>query len=44
MLAALSFVERYAWFGLPSTGDSGTGLYRADGTLTAAGRAYRAAR
>jgi RNA polymerase sigma factor (sigma-70 family) len=44
MLGSLSFVERYAWFGLPSTGDSGTGLYRADGTLTAAGRAYRAAR
>jgi RNA polymerase sigma factor (sigma-70 family) len=44
MLASLSYVERYAWFGLPSTRDSGTGLYRADGTLTAAGRAYRAAR
>jgi RNA polymerase sigma factor (sigma-70 family) len=43
MLASLSFVERYAWFGLPATGDSGTGLYRADGTLTPAGRAYRAA-
>ena len=43
-LGPLSFVERYAWFGLPSTRDSGTGLYRADGTLTAAGRAYRAAR
>jgi hypothetical protein len=44
MLASLSFVERYAWFGLPSTEDSGTGLYRADRTLTAAGKAYRAAR
>ncbi|GIJ76638.1 RNA polymerase sigma factor, sigma-70 family [Micromonospora phaseoli] len=43
MLEDLPYVQRYAWFGLPATADSGTGLYRADGQLTAAGRAYRAA-
>jgi putative glycosyl hydrolase len=41
MLESLSFVERYAWFALPATDDSGTGLYRSDGTATAAGAAYR---
>jgi hypothetical protein len=43
MLEGLSYVQRYAWFGLPATSTSHTGLYRADGTLTAAGRAYRTA-
>jgi hypothetical protein len=39
-----SFVERYAWFGLPAVGDSvDFGLYRTSSTPTAAGRAYRAA-
>ncbi len=37
-----SSAERYAWFGLPATADSKTGLYRASGSLTAAGQAYRA--
>ena len=46
MLAGLSFVERYAWFSLatPDEGGDGTGLYRPDGTPTAAGAAYRTAR
>ena len=45
MLEHLAFVERYAWFSLPtpSEGGDGTGLYRPDGTRTLAGRAYRAA-
>jgi hypothetical protein len=43
MLQGLSYVERYAWFGLPATAGSGTGLYRASGSLTPAGQAYRAA-
>jgi len=39
-----TFVERYAWFGLPAVGDSvAFGLYRDSSTPTAAGRAYRAA-
>ncbi len=43
MLHGLSYVERYAWFGLPAEAESKTGLYRASGSLTAAGQAYRAA-
>lgn len=43
MLQGLSYVEWYAWFGLPATAGSGTGLYRASGSLTPAGQAYRAA-
>jgi hypothetical protein len=44
MLEQLSFVERYAWFALPTPqGRDGTGLYRDGGTPTAAGIAYRAA-
>ncbi|WP_113702931.1 glycoside hydrolase family protein [Nonomuraea lactucae] len=43
MLASLPYVQRYAWFGLPSeTGKPGSGLFRADGTPTAAGRAFQA--
>jgi hypothetical protein len=44
MLESLSFVERYAWFALP-TSDSGnaTGLYRDGSSPTAAGVAYRTA-
>ncbi|GAA2715738.1 sigma-70 family RNA polymerase sigma factor [Actinoplanes palleronii] len=39
-----SFVERYAWFGLPAVGDSvDFGLYRDGTTPTEAGKAYRAA-
>ncbi|MDT5025157.1 MAG: hypothetical protein QOE61_1583 [Micromonosporaceae bacterium] len=43
MLAGLSYVERYAWFALPATDGSGTGLYVDARTPTAAGAAYRAA-
>jgi RNA polymerase sigma factor (sigma-70 family) len=39
-----SFVQRYAWFGLPAVGDSvDFGLYRDGSTPTEAGKAYRAA-
>jgi len=39
-----SFVERYAWFGLPAVGDSAAyGLYRDGDSPTEAGKAYRAA-
>jgi hypothetical protein len=41
MLGGLPFVERYAWFSLPSTGGAGTGLYRDNGDPTDAGVAYR---
>jgi len=43
MLQSLPYVERYAWFALPATGDAGTGLYRDGTTPTPAGAAYRAA-
>jgi hypothetical protein len=45
MLERLGFVERYAWFSLPTPddGSQGTGLYRDPATPTAAGEAYRAA-
>jgi hypothetical protein len=43
-LESRSFVERYAWFGLPAVGDSADfGLYRDGDSPTAAGKAYRAA-
>ena len=39
-----SYVERYAWFGLPAVGDSvDFGLYRDGDSPTDAGKAYRAA-
>ncbi|GLY95876.1 sigma-70 family RNA polymerase sigma factor [Actinoplanes sp. NBRC 103695] len=39
-----SYVERYAWFGLPAVGDSvDFGLYSDSDTPTEAGKAYRAA-
>ncbi|GAB2616874.1 hypothetical protein Aab01nite_29900 [Paractinoplanes abujensis] len=39
-----SFVERYAWFGLPAVGDSvDFGLYRDGNSPTEAGKAYKAA-
>jgi hypothetical protein len=39
-----SYVERYAWFGLPAVGDSvAFGLYRDGDTPTEAGKAYAAA-
>lgn len=45
MLERLPYVERYAWFALPTPteGGQGTGLYRNDATPTPAGAAYRAA-
>ncbi|MFC6083477.1 sigma-70 family RNA polymerase sigma factor [Sphaerisporangium aureirubrum] len=45
MLAALPYVQRYAWFGLPAeSGKPNSGLFRDDGTPTAAGRAFMKAR
>ncbi|MCO8273101.1 sigma-70 family RNA polymerase sigma factor [Actinoplanes sp. TRM 88003] len=39
-----SFVERYAWFGLPAVGDSvDFGLYKDGDSPTEAGKAYKAA-
>jgi len=45
MLGGLAYVERYAWFALPTPdeGGTGTGLYRPGQGLTEAGTAYRAA-
>ncbi|MBL6279169.1 ricin-type beta-trefoil lectin domain protein [Micromonospora fiedleri] len=43
-LQATPYVERYAWFALPASGEHAAhGLYREDGTATEAGAAYRAA-
>jgi hypothetical protein len=43
-LQSRSYVERYAWFGLPAVNDSADfGLYRDGNSPTAAGKAYRAA-
>ncbi|GAT67849.1 glycosyl hydrolase [Planomonospora sphaerica] len=45
MLASLPYVQRHAWFGLPATENGpGSGLFRADGTPTLAGRAFQKAR
>jgi hypothetical protein len=46
MLESLPYVERYAWFALPTLGlgigpGSGSGLCRPDATLTPVGEAYR---
>jgi RNA polymerase sigma factor (sigma-70 family) len=44
MLGQLSYVQRYAWFGLPATDKDRSGLF-SDGTrATAIGRAFQAAR
>jgi hypothetical protein len=45
MLGGLSYVERYAWFALPTPdeGGLGTGLFQPGHGLTEAGTAYRAA-
>ncbi len=44
MLDALPYVERYAWFALPTFGPGvSSGLLRPDLTLTPVGEAYRAA-
>jgi RNA polymerase sigma factor (sigma-70 family) len=43
-LESRSYVERYAWFGLPAVGDSvDFGLYKDGDTPTDAGKAYKAA-
>lgn len=42
MLDSLPYLERYAWFALPSQGDD-TGLYKAGGQPTQVGLAYKAA-
>jgi RNA polymerase sigma factor (sigma-70 family) len=42
MLDSLPYLERYAWFALPSQGDD-TGLYRVGGVPTQVGQAYRSA-
>ncbi|MGW3811397.1 sigma-70 family RNA polymerase sigma factor [Micromonospora sp. NPDC005113] len=44
MLSWLSWLHRYAWFGLPATDKDQTGLFRTGSTATAVGRAYQAAR
>jgi hypothetical protein len=39
-----SWLERYAWFGLPAVGDSADfGLYKDGDSPTEAGKAYKAA-
>jgi len=44
MLERLPYVERYAWFALPASGNGNdTGLYRDGTTPTTVGAAYRAA-
>jgi len=44
MLAGLPYVQRYAWFALPtSTGSGTTGLFNAGAVATIVGRAYEAA-
>jgi hypothetical protein len=42
MLDSLPFLERYAWFSLPSQGED-TGLYNGSGQPTQVGLAYKAA-
>jgi RNA polymerase sigma factor (sigma-70 family) len=42
MLDSLPYLERYAWFSLPSQGDD-TGLYNGSGQPTQVGLAYKAA-
>jgi hypothetical protein len=44
MLDGLSYLERYAWFALPATPGSGTGLFAPGAVATDAGRAYQKAR
>ncbi|MEV6863628.1 glycosyl hydrolase [Streptosporangium subroseum] len=44
MLASLPFVQRYAWFGLPSSDtEQNSGLFHSNGVATPAGRAFQAA-
>ena len=44
MLAGLSYVQRYAWFALPTSAGSGTtGLFNPGPVATEVGRAFEAA-
>ncbi|MGC4853558.1 sigma-70 family RNA polymerase sigma factor [Micromonospora sp. DT4] len=44
MLGQLSYVQRYAWFGLPATDKDKSGLFSDGSRATAVGRAFQAAR
>ncbi|MEV1014579.1 sigma-70 family RNA polymerase sigma factor [Micromonospora sp. NPDC049801] len=44
MLGQLSYVQRYAWFGLPATDKDKSGLFSDGSKATAVGRAFQAAR
>ncbi|SCE74307.1 sigma-70 family RNA polymerase sigma factor [Micromonospora chokoriensis] len=44
MLGQLSYVQRYAWFGLPATDKDRSGLFSSGTRTTAVGRAFQAAR
>ncbi|GAB3947099.1 sigma-70 family RNA polymerase sigma factor [Micromonospora vulcania] len=44
MLGRLSYVQRYAWFGLPATDKDRSGLFRGATDATLVGRAFQAAR
>jgi hypothetical protein len=45
MLDGLSYVQRYAWFALPTSAGSGTtGLFNPGPTVTPVGQAFEAAR
>ena len=44
MLDGLSYVQRYAWFALPTSAGSGTtGLFNPGPTVTQVGQAFEAA-
>jgi RNA polymerase sigma factor (sigma-70 family) len=42
MLRSLSYVQRYAWFGLQSSSDAQSGLFTAGPQVTVVGKAYEA--
>ncbi|WP_027344832.1 sigma-70 family RNA polymerase sigma factor [Hamadaea tsunoensis] len=44
MLGGLSFLQRYAWFGLPASDKDQSGLFRSGTDITTVGRAYVAAK
>jgi hypothetical protein len=44
MLDSLPYLKRYAWFALPATSGSGTGLFASGAVATAAGEAFEKAR
>ncbi|WFF02681.1 sigma-70 family RNA polymerase sigma factor [Micromonospora sp. WMMD964] len=44
MLGQLSYVQRYAWFGLPATDKDRSGLFSSGSQATVVGRAFQAAR